>query len=164
MFSSLDDLNFCITVEDPTASFQRVRDYVDALNCSTLPSYSRENLLKGYDKTMMEEARDKFKINKVIALNNFNDDRFYSLHLFTLVLLILTEAVTKSVRDPATELDRRVKRERLPWIPIGREEAIERPVQTRTTQLEEAGSCYVASWERHQCSTANTWTANAGPW
>lgn len=53
-----------ITVEDPSVTFQRLRDYVDALNCSTLPGFSREWLLRGFDKTMVMEAKEKFKINK----------------------------------------------------------------------------------------------------
>ncbi|XP_003701894.1 histone acetyltransferase 1 isoform X2 [Megachile rotundata] len=53
-----------ITVEDPSASFQRIRDYVDAMNCSTLPSFSREYLLQGFNKAMAVEAKEKFKINK----------------------------------------------------------------------------------------------------
>ncbi|XP_076659519.1 histone acetyltransferase 1 [Halictus rubicundus] len=53
-----------ITVEDPSVTFQRLRDYVDAINCSTLPSFSRECLLQGFNKTMAMEAKEKFKINK----------------------------------------------------------------------------------------------------
>ncbi|CAL7949822.1 unnamed protein product [Xylocopa violacea] len=53
-----------ITVEDPSMTFQRLRDYVDAMNCSTLPSFSREYLLQGFNKTMAIEAKAKFKINK----------------------------------------------------------------------------------------------------
>nr|XP_033337171.1 histone acetyltransferase type B catalytic subunit isoform X1 [Megalopta genalis]XP_033337172.1 histone acetyltransferase type B catalytic subunit isoform X1 [Megalopta genalis]XP_033337173.1 histone acetyltransferase type B catalytic subunit isoform X1 [Megalopta genalis] len=53
-----------ITVEDPSVTFQRLRDYVDAINCSTLSSFSRECLLQGFNKTMVMEAKEKFKINK----------------------------------------------------------------------------------------------------
>ncbi|XP_076164935.1 histone acetyltransferase 1 [Ptiloglossa arizonensis] len=53
-----------ITVEDPSVTFQRLRDYVDAMNCNTLPSFSREYLLQGFNKTMAAEAKEKFKINK----------------------------------------------------------------------------------------------------
>lgn len=53
-----------ITVEDPSVGFQRIRDYVDAINCSKLPSFSRESLLQGFNKTMAIEAREKYKINK----------------------------------------------------------------------------------------------------
>ncbi|XP_003395429.2 histone acetyltransferase type B catalytic subunit [Bombus terrestris] len=52
-----------ITVENPSATFQRLRDYVDAMNCSKLSSFSREYLLQGYSKAMGEEAKEKFKIN-----------------------------------------------------------------------------------------------------
>lgn len=53
-----------ITVEDPSEDFQRLRDYVDATNCSTLPSFTKYNLRQGFNKSMATEARDKFKINK----------------------------------------------------------------------------------------------------
>ncbi|XP_076233628.1 histone acetyltransferase 1 isoform X2 [Calliopsis andreniformis] len=53
-----------ITVEDPSVTFQRLRDYVDAMNCTTLPSFSRECLLQGFNKVMAIEAKEKFKINK----------------------------------------------------------------------------------------------------
>lgn len=53
-----------ITVEDPAIEFQRVRDYVDAINCMKLPSFSRQLLVQGFNKDMVNEARDKFKINK----------------------------------------------------------------------------------------------------
>ncbi|XP_034942958.1 histone acetyltransferase type B catalytic subunit [Chelonus insularis] len=52
-----------ITVEDSSVNFQRVRDYIDAINCATLPSFSKENLLNGFNKTMASEATEKFKIN-----------------------------------------------------------------------------------------------------
>lgn len=53
-----------ITVEDPSIDFQRIRDYVDAINCHKLPSFSRKYLLQGFNKTMVIEAREKYKINK----------------------------------------------------------------------------------------------------
>ncbi|XP_017891786.1 histone acetyltransferase type B catalytic subunit [Ceratina calcarata] len=53
-----------ITVEDPSVPLQRIRDYVDAMNCSTLSSFSRECLLQGFNKAMVVEAREKFKINR----------------------------------------------------------------------------------------------------
>ncbi|XP_050451852.1 histone acetyltransferase type B catalytic subunit [Cataglyphis hispanica] len=53
-----------ITVESPSEVFQRLRNYVDALNCSTLSSFKPERLKKGFDNEMVTEARDKFRINK----------------------------------------------------------------------------------------------------
>ncbi|XP_029674390.1 LOW QUALITY PROTEIN: histone acetyltransferase type B catalytic subunit [Formica exsecta] len=53
-----------ITVESPSEVFQRLRNYVDALNCSTLPSFKPERLKKGFDDEMVTEARDKLRINK----------------------------------------------------------------------------------------------------
>lgn len=51
-------------MEDPSVGFQRVRDYVDALNCITLPSFARDSLSQGFNKSMATEAREKYKINK----------------------------------------------------------------------------------------------------
>ncbi|KAI4484376.1 hypothetical protein M0802_013103 [Mischocyttarus mexicanus] len=53
-----------ITVEDPSNAFQRIRDYVDVINCNKLPSFSRKCLLQGFNKNMVTEAREKYKINK----------------------------------------------------------------------------------------------------
>lgn len=53
-----------ITVEDPSIMFQRVRNYVDAVNCNSLPSFKREYLVQGFNNQMAIEAKDKFKINK----------------------------------------------------------------------------------------------------
>lgn len=56
------------TVEDPSVTFQRIRNYVDAVNCSTLPSFKREHLMQGFNNEMVIEAREKFKINKVFNI------------------------------------------------------------------------------------------------
>lgn len=53
-----------ITVEDPSEDFQRVRDYVDAKNCETLPAFQPAKLLQGYSPEMVNQAHTKFKINK----------------------------------------------------------------------------------------------------
>ncbi|KFM63409.1 Histone acetyltransferase type B catalytic subunit, partial [Stegodyphus mimosarum] len=53
-----------ITVEDPSEDFVKVRDFVDCKNCQTLPSFSEENLRKGFSQDMAEDAREKFKINR----------------------------------------------------------------------------------------------------
>jgi len=52
-------------VEDPSENFQRVRDYVDAKNCSTLAAFDPKQLKKGFSDAMVTEARTKLKINKV---------------------------------------------------------------------------------------------------
>lgn len=36
-----------ITVEDPSQDFQRIRDYVDAKNCETLPAFQPAKLIQG---------------------------------------------------------------------------------------------------------------------
>lgn len=53
------------TVESPSEVFQRLRNYVDALNCSALPSFAPKRLKQGFDNEMIVEARNKLKINKV---------------------------------------------------------------------------------------------------
>uniref|UniRef100_A0A2A4K126 Histone acetyltransferase type B catalytic subunit n=1 Tax=Heliothis virescens TaxID=7102 RepID=A0A2A4K126_HELVI len=53
-----------ITVEDPSQDFQRIRDYVDAKNCSSLPAFQPAKLLQGFSEEMANQASNKFKINK----------------------------------------------------------------------------------------------------
>ncbi|XP_075984433.1 histone acetyltransferase 1 [Anticarsia gemmatalis] len=53
-----------ITVEDPSQDFQRIRDYVDAKNCSALPAFQPTKLLQGFSSDMAVQACNKFKINK----------------------------------------------------------------------------------------------------
>lgn len=55
-------------VEDPSEEFQRIRDYVDCINCSTLSSFSKDNLKLGFNQSMATEAKEKFKLNKVTPL------------------------------------------------------------------------------------------------
>lgn len=53
-----------ITVEDPSQDFQRIRDYVDAKNCSSLTVFQPAKLLQGFSQDMAVQARNKYKINK----------------------------------------------------------------------------------------------------
>ncbi|XP_041982856.1 histone acetyltransferase type B catalytic subunit [Aricia agestis] len=53
-----------ITVEDPSEDFQRIRDYVDAKNCETLPAFQPAKLRNGFTTEMATQACSKFKINK----------------------------------------------------------------------------------------------------
>ncbi|CAG9568008.1 unnamed protein product [Danaus chrysippus] len=53
-----------ITVEDPSESFQRIRDFVDVKNCESLPAFQPMKLLQGFSPEMINQARSKFKINK----------------------------------------------------------------------------------------------------
>lgn len=54
-----------ITVEDPSESFQRVRDFVDAKNCLNLPSFQSERLHQGFCDDMVQETREKLKLSKM---------------------------------------------------------------------------------------------------
>ncbi|XP_052806790.1 histone acetyltransferase type B catalytic subunit-like [Mya arenaria] len=53
-----------ITVEDPSESFQRLRDFVDARNCQKLKSFQPDKLKAGFDEDMVREARSKLKLNR----------------------------------------------------------------------------------------------------
>jgi len=53
-----------ITMEDPSDDCQRVRDFIDARNCTSLPEFGRDFINKGWHPCMYTSARDKFKINK----------------------------------------------------------------------------------------------------
>nr|CAD2188881.1 unnamed protein product [Meloidogyne enterolobii] len=56
-----------ITAEVPADSFVIMRDYVDALNCSKLPQFSKENLMNGFNTEMYKIAREKYKLCKMQA-------------------------------------------------------------------------------------------------
>lgn len=76
-----------ITVEDPSDDFRRVRNFVDVKLCKDLPAFSPEKLKKGFSKEMVEEAKQKHKINprqarivyEILRLNatNVNDAKDY---------------------------------------------------------------------------------------
>lgn len=76
-----------ITVEDPSDDFRRVRNYVDAKLCVSLPEFSADRLAQGFSKEMIDAAKDKFKINprqcrivyEILRLNaiNVNDEDEY---------------------------------------------------------------------------------------
>lgn len=59
-----DNNTIDITVEDPSENFMNLRDFVDAKNCSKLPSYHPSKLTKGFSLDMRQEALLKLKINK----------------------------------------------------------------------------------------------------
>lgn len=52
-------------VESPSHTFQRLRNYVDAVNCNALPSFQAERLKQGFSNEMATEAKTRLKINKV---------------------------------------------------------------------------------------------------
>ncbi|XP_071451696.1 histone acetyltransferase type B catalytic subunit [Hetaerina americana] len=53
-----------MTVEDSSEDFQRVRDYLDAISCISLPAFSPPLIKKGFSPEMVDQARKKFKIHK----------------------------------------------------------------------------------------------------
>ena len=58
--------NTCFDLaEDPSENFQRVRDYVDVKNCSSLKEYNSSNIHSNFTSAMAQAARERFKINKV---------------------------------------------------------------------------------------------------
>ncbi|KRZ62883.1 Histone acetyltransferase type B catalytic subunit [Trichinella nativa] len=52
-----------ITVEDPVNEFLKLRDFIDAKNCSGLPLFQPENLKGGFTDDMALEALKKLKIH-----------------------------------------------------------------------------------------------------
>ena len=54
-----------ITVEDPSESFQRVRDFVDAKNCLNLSCFQSDKIHQGFCDDMVQETREKFKLSKM---------------------------------------------------------------------------------------------------
>lgn len=52
-----------ITYEQPTDIVQHIRSVSDAKRCMTLPSFAKEHLLAGFSKSMLRDAKEKFKIN-----------------------------------------------------------------------------------------------------
>ena len=52
-------------VEDPSYDFIRLRDYIDALDCSKLSEFTPENLRNGFSDKMVQQGRKELKINKV---------------------------------------------------------------------------------------------------
>lgn len=52
-----------ITVEEPSAVFQHMRSAVDAKLCRNLPAFESEKLKFGLSKEMLQEAKEKYKIN-----------------------------------------------------------------------------------------------------
>ena len=53
-------------MEDPSENFQRVRDFVDVRNCFDLPCFRKENIQEGFKEEMYKEAKEQYKINKVV--------------------------------------------------------------------------------------------------
>nr|CAG4648667.1 EOG090X06NC [Polyphemus pediculus] len=80
--SFLSDSNILdITVEDPSDEFIRLRDFVDTKNCQKLATFSKEMLMKGFSTDMVEEAKNKFKINKKQVRRVYEILRFHSTNL-----------------------------------------------------------------------------------
>lgn len=89
-------------------TFQRLRDYVDAINCSALPSFSRDCLHQGFNKTMAAEAKEKFKINKVFLIFKFAVKKHFNLKYINFL-----ETSSQSIRNFKTTGDRFIKRARV---------------------------------------------------
>lgn len=76
-----------ITYEEPTDVIQHIRSVVDAKRCMALPAFAKDNLLAGFSKDMLKEAKEKFKINpkqcrviyeilRLAVTNTKNDDEY----------------------------------------------------------------------------------------
>ncbi|MBN3284877.1 HAT1 acetyltransferase, partial [Polyodon spathula] len=53
-----------ITAEDPSESYIKLRDFVHAKLCQSLPSFSPDQLIQGFSQKMVKEVQEKLKINK----------------------------------------------------------------------------------------------------
>ena len=63
---SYNNFFFCVcVVEEPSYDFIRLRDYVDALDCSKLSAFAPDDLRSGFSDKMVQQAREELKINKV---------------------------------------------------------------------------------------------------
>ncbi|XP_067613808.1 histone acetyltransferase type B catalytic subunit-like [Eurosta solidaginis] len=52
-----------MAVEDPSGDFQRLRSYIDARLCMGLKSFGSDVIKKGFNKEMVHEARETYKLN-----------------------------------------------------------------------------------------------------
>lgn len=55
-------------MEDAADSMIYLRDYVDCVDCLTLPEFSDVELRKGFSPVIQEKALEKFKIHSVSYL------------------------------------------------------------------------------------------------
>lgn len=53
-----------IAVEDPAENFTKLRDFVDAHNCMSLPAFSAEAISSGWSNDMAQAAQSKLKLNR----------------------------------------------------------------------------------------------------
>lgn len=53
-----------ITVEDPSETFQRMRDFIDCSNCRHMPEFSVDNLRAGFSSVMLDRCREKLRLNR----------------------------------------------------------------------------------------------------
>ena len=62
---SYNNIIFLCVVDEPSYDFIRLRDYVDALDCSKLSAFAPDDLRNGFSDKMVQQAREELKINKV---------------------------------------------------------------------------------------------------
>lgn len=56
----------CVSAEDPSENYVKLRDYVLAKLCQDLPSFAADKLHLGFSDDMVKESQEKLKINKVL--------------------------------------------------------------------------------------------------
>uniref|UniRef100_A0A182JIJ8 Histone acetyltransferase type B catalytic subunit n=1 Tax=Anopheles atroparvus TaxID=41427 RepID=A0A182JIJ8_ANOAO len=61
-FSKLDNVAD-ITFEEPIEAIQHIRSVIDARRCKMLPAFTKDKLLAGFSKEMLEQARKHHLIN-----------------------------------------------------------------------------------------------------
>lgn len=61
--------------EEPSEQLILLRDYVTAINCSSSPTFAKEELIKGFNDNMAAEAQRAFKLPRV-STSNFHIRRY----------------------------------------------------------------------------------------
>ncbi|KAM8705516.1 hypothetical protein ACLKA7_009902 [Drosophila subpalustris] len=116
-----------ITVEDPSEDFQRLRNFVDAKLCMELKCFKRDEIIKGFNKEMVREAREALKLNprqvrKVYELlrlyytnvNNEKEYRAYRLEVKKRLNAVYYKQLKDLQKMERYKIDTEMMRARLP--------------------------------------------------
>lgn len=118
-----------MTVEDPADNFVRLRDYVDCLNCSKLPSFSVDSLQQGWSDRMAKEAQEKLRLNKKQAR------RVYEI----LKLKSLDRSNAEVYKNYRLEVKKRLN---APFVKLNRKATTDQPTPSADLRLEELKNLY----------------------
>lgn len=118
-----------ITVEDPADTFVRLRDYVDCVNCSKLPSFAVELLRQGWSEKMAKEAQEKLRLNKKQAR------RIYEI----LKLRSIDRSDAEVYKNFRLEVKKRLN---APFVKLNRKACTDQPEGGPELRLEELKNLY----------------------